>query len=127
VHAHRADFKVTYRFYDEKEGGRLRLPIQGYRSDFWYDNPEHSGTNKVFMIWPEFEDENGDVIIDTNKQISKIGKAKMWIVNPKMRNYHKEKIEIGLKGFFMEGSRRVAECEIIEMMDLRINPTEFLK
>jgi hypothetical protein len=76
------------------------------------------------MIWPEFEDENGIVITDTDKHISRTGKARMWIMAPKMRSYHKDKIKVSLKGFFMEGGTRVAECEVIEMVDLLINPRE---
>jgi hypothetical protein len=48
----------------------------------------------------------------------------MWIVIPKMRQFHRDKIKVGLKGFFMEGSRRVAECEVIEILGLLTNPIE---
>ncbi len=54
---HQADFRVVYRFYSMEEGGRKSLPHQGYRSDFYYEHPEHSGSSTIFMIWPEFEDE----------------------------------------------------------------------
>ena len=117
-----ADFKVRYRFLDKQESGRQFLPFQGYRSDFYYDH--EGGQNQVFMIWPEFEDEKGNIILDTSKPVLKEGIASMWILIPKMRSYHKEKIKIGLKGFFREGSRNTAECEVIEIVDLLINPTE---
>jgi len=51
----------------------------------------------------------------------------MWIANPTWRNYHKEKIKIGLKAFFMEGPRKVAECEVIEINGLMTNPTAYIR
>jgi hypothetical protein len=121
---HKADFRVKYRFYSTEEGGRKTLPFQGYRSDFWYEHPEHSRTNQIFMIWPEFEDEKGNLILTDTVPVQQTGTAKMWILVPEGRNYHKSKIKVGLAGYFMEGSRRVAECEVIEIVDLLSNPTE---
>jgi hypothetical protein len=119
---HPPDFRVRYRFYSEKEGGRKSLPYQGYRSDFWYDYENHIPTS-IFMIWPEFEDEHGHLIIEL-KPVSSIGTARMWIIMPKMRAYHQDKIQIGLKGHFMEASRKVAECEVVELLGLNTNPVE---
>jgi len=119
---HRADFKVAYRFYNLEEGGRKMIPYQGYRSDFWYDHPEHSNTNRIFMIHPEFEDAEGAVITASNVSVPERGNARMWILDPQMRSYHHDKIKVGLIGYFMEGSRRVAECEVIEIIDLLVNP-----
>ena len=121
---HRSDFRVKYRFYTSGEGGRKALPFQGYRSDFWYEHPEHSGTNQIFMMWPEFESENGELILDDSVSVPLSGTARMWIIFPVMRMYHKAKIKVGLKGYFMEGGKRVAECELIEILDLLTNPTE---
>ncbi|HMI05354.1 MAG TPA: hypothetical protein VK541_22890 [Pedobacter sp.] len=121
---HPADFKVRYRFYTFQEGGRKSIPHQGYRSDFWYDHPEHNGTNLLFMIWPEFEDENGQVILDDENPVPSAGIAQMWVIAAENRVYHLDKIELGLKGYFMEGSRRVAECEVIEILGLGTNPNE---
>ena len=53
---HYEDFKVKNRFYTKEEGGRDSLPLQGIRSDFWYEHSNHT-INGIFMIWPEFEDE----------------------------------------------------------------------
>jgi hypothetical protein len=121
---HKADFRVKFRFYTKEEGGRQFPPFQGYRSDFYYDHEEHRGTSQIFMIWPEFENEEGLVIIDKEQQIEYSGTARMWIVSPQMRSYHKDKIYVGLNGYFMEGSRHVAECHVIQILDLLINPTE---
>lgn len=121
---HFADFRVKYSFYSNVEGCRKSLPFQGYRSDFWYDHPEHSGTNRIFVIWPEFEEENGDILLNDDVPVPQSGTARMWIIVPESRLYHKDKIKAGLKGYLMEGSRRVAECEVTEIIDLAINPTE---
>lgn len=120
----RADFRVKYRFYSVEDGGREITPFQGYRSDFWYEHSEHSGTNQLFMIWPEFENENGELLLDNAAAVPLTGTARMWILVPEMRNYHRGKINVGLKGYFMEGIRKVAECEVIEILDLQINQIE---
>lgn len=122
--SHQPDFKVKYRFYSESEGGRKSLPFQGYRPDFWYYHNEQPDLNSMYMIWPEFEDETGNIITQTETTVLKEGVARMWIIMPSMRKFHRDKINIGLKGFFMEGSNRVAECEVIELIDLKTNPTE---
>lgn len=121
---HPPDFRVSYRFYDESEGGRKTIPVQGYRSDFWYYNDSQPNPNSIYMIWPEFEDEQGNLITDTTTPVSPFGTARMWIIMPKMRPFHKDKIKVGLKGFFREGSRSVAECEVIEIVGLTTNPSE---
>ena len=108
------DFIVKYRFFTIDEGGRKTgPPTQGYRSDFMYnDNPE-----KIFMIFPEFINDDNQVILDKSVQ-SWSGKANMWIINPDFIDYHKNKIKIGVKGYFMEGFKKTAECEIIELISL---------
>ena len=120
---HPADFRVKYRFYDQSEGGRKTIPSQGYRSDFWYHHKDQPNPNSIYIIWPEFENERGEVITDLNEKISSVGTARMWIISPTMRKFHKDKIVVGLKGFFREGTNSVAECEVIEIMALNSNPS----
>lgn len=98
------------------------LPHQGYRSDFWYDYKKHTPAH-LFMIWPEFEDDEGNVITEDDKPVPASGTARMWIIGASIREYHKNKIQEGLKGYFMEGARRVAECEVVELLGLPTNPT----
>lgn len=117
------DFKVKFKFYLEEEGGRKFLPYQGIRSDFWYESDKHN-MKGIFMICPEFEDENGALI--WSGQVPRAGIARMWIVNSKMRKYHQERIKKGTKGYFMEGATRTADCEVIEIVDLMINETKEL-
>lgn len=124
---HNADFKVKYRFYGAEEGGRqATIPYQGYRSDFFYDHPEHTHADQIFMIWPEFINEHGEVILDNEKSVPASGIAQTWVIAPERRPYHLDKIEVGLIGYFMEGPTRVAVCEVIEVLDLSINPIDSL-
>jgi hypothetical protein len=118
---HAEDFRVKYKFYSEAEGGRQILPFQGIRSDFWYPHPNHK-LNNIFMIWPEFEDENGDIILENDKSVNQQGTARMWIILPQRRSYHQDKIKVGIKGFFKEGNRSTGECEVIEIVGLSENP-----
>jgi hypothetical protein len=118
---HPADFRVKYRFYSEQEGGRKSLPWQGYRSDFYYEHNDHENQHSIFMIWPEFEKTAG-VPLTHEVEVDTEGTAAMWIVDPQRRVYHRDKISVGLRGWFMEGPRRVAECEVIEVLGLLTNP-----
>jgi hypothetical protein len=111
------DFIVKYRFYTEKEGGRKTgTPEQGYRSDFMY--AEDDGQKRIWMIHPEFLDENGKVIIDKTIHVPETGQAQMWIINERFYDLHKQRITIGQKGFFMEGGTKMAECEVIAIVNL---------
>lgn len=121
---HPPDFRVKYRFYNESEGGRKTVPGQGYRSDFWYYHELQPNPNSIYMIWPEFEDEQGNVMTETEVRVEPTGTARMWVIVPKMRQMHRDRIKVGLKGYFMEGSRRVAECEVIEIVGLNSNPSD---
>src|SRR4051794_20745747 len=112
------DFRVKYRFYTPEEDGRQTLPFQGIRSDFWYDHPVHQA-NWLFMIYPEFEDQNEEVILDDRISVPKEGTARMWIINEGAKPYHKQRITIGTKGWFRESARATGECEVIEIMALK--------
>lgn len=114
------DFRVKYRFFNQEEGGRKNPPYQGYRSDFKYVKQEKE--NQAFMIWPFFEDEEGNFLPEDETSVSQKGIASMRILNPKMRPYHQQRIKVGVKGFFVEGPRKVAECEVIEVLGLFTNP-----
>ncbi|AKP28247.1 hypothetical protein MKU65_02915 [Leptospira interrogans] len=115
------DFRVKYRFLTEKEGGRKTIPYQAYRSDFAYENFKPNNGD-IYMIWPEFLDSSGKVIRDRNNSVEISGQAYMWILVPEMRKFHRERIQIGTKGFAMEGNRKTAEYEVIEIIGLLENP-----
>jgi hypothetical protein len=115
----RPDFRVKYRFYSKEEGGRYLLPYQGIRSDFWYEHPDHKTYEQsLFIIWPEFENENEEVITDKSMPVLQSGTARMWIINDQFISYHRGKIKLGTKGFFKEGSRSTGECEVIELINI---------
>ncbi|WP_207890964.1 hypothetical protein [Hymenobacter edaphi] len=118
---HSPDFVVRYRFYTPEEGGRWQLPVQGVRFDFTYADKALNGPS-VWMIWPELEDETGAVIRDKTEPVPASGTARMWIINAANRYLHQGKISLGTKGYFMEGTRRVAACEVIEIAGLLTNP-----
>jgi len=118
---HPADFRVRYRFYTKEEGGRSSPPYQGYRSDFWYYHG-NSSENQLFMIWPEFENADGEVILQNDCSVPGSGIARMWVIVPESRPCHYEKIKPGLTGYFMEGLRKLADCEVIEAVGLLTNP-----
>ena len=87
------DFIIKYRFYSEQEGGRKTgTPSQGYRSDFMYSEDEEN--NSLWIIWPEFLDVNGNVIIDKTINVDANGKAQMWIINKDLIEKHNSRIMI---------------------------------
>ncbi|MBO0950672.1 hypothetical protein [Fibrella forsythiae] len=119
LRGHSEDFKVRYRFYSQEEGGRYSLPHQGIRTDFWYECADHEMTG-VFMICPEFEDEYGDLLLEG--EVLPEGIARMWISNPRMRAYHRSRIQLGTIGYFKEATRSTGVCEVIELVGLMQNP-----
>ncbi|MES2837263.1 MAG: hypothetical protein V4667_07060 [Bacteroidota bacterium] len=119
---HKADFRVKYKFRSQEDGGRKTgNPFQGIRCDFSYSGESE---NKMYMIWPEFEDNEGNVILYNDKSVPNSGTARMWIINNEMRPFHYDKIKVGVKGNFREGAIYSADCEVIEELDLKINPTK---
>jgi len=43
----------------------------------------------------------------------------MYVLNAELRPEHKRRIRVGIKGFFVEGARRTASCEVVEVLGLR--------
>lgn len=119
---HKADFRVKYTFRSPENGGRQTgEPYQGIRSDFSFLGEDEK---VLYMIWPEFENQDGQLILEKNCRVPKSGTARMWIINDEMRPFHYDKIKIGTKGYFREGGTFSADCEVIEILDLNINPTK---
>lgn len=115
----KCDFIVKYRFLNPEEGGRKTgNPMQGYRSDFMYSGDEKE--KQQWMIWPEFLDKQNNIILDKSLRVPDFGNAQMWIINDALVDLHKGRIKIGLKAFFMEGPHKVAECEVIEVVNLNL-------
>ncbi len=121
IRGYRADFRVRYRFYDQSESGRRRLPRQGYRCDFAYAEDGEEG-KQLYCIHPEFENENGEILMDDTASVPAEGTARMWVLFPEMRRIvHAKRIRPGIRGFFMEGPRRVGEVEVLDVIDLAEN------
>jgi len=119
---YKADFRVKYKFRSSEDGGRKTgEPFQGIRSDFSIVGETES---KMYMIWPEFEDSEGNVLLYNDKSVPNQGTARMWIINNEMRPLLYDKIKIGMKGNFREAAMFSADCEVIELLDIKINPTK---
>lgn len=118
---HPPDFRIRYRLYSEEEGGRKRPVFQGLRCDFSYDGDDIKEMG-IFAIHPEFEDDFGDIVLDKSHPVPKQGTARMWILFPEMRReVHINRIKKGVIGYFMEGSRKVGQVEVIEILGLNTN------
>ena len=47
----------------------------------------------------------------------------MWILIPERRaEIHRNRIRVGVQGFFMEGSKKVAEATVTCVVNLHSNP-----
>ena len=118
---HECDFKVEYELFTPENGGRKNNPYQGIRFDFWYECENHDNQERLYMIYPEFENSDGELIL--NGPVLRSGTARMWIVNPEWRVYHQKRIQINTIGYFHEGIR-IGKCKVIEIIGLNSNPTE---
>ncbi|WP_256721801.1 MULTISPECIES: hypothetical protein [Paenibacillus] len=115
------DFSIKYLIYSEEEGGKKHPVFQGLRCDFAYDGDDIKETG-IFAIHPEFEDKCGSIILDRNLPVPKQGTARMWILFPEMRReVHINRIKVGVIGYFMAGSRRLGQVEVIEILGLNSN------
>lgn len=115
------DFEVSYSFISQKDGGREYPPHQHTRWDFLYegDDPSIEGLN---MIWPEFIDNVTSEVLPEG-QVPMEGRALMFILMSERRPFHGKRIKIGTKGYFMEGSHKVAKCTVTKVMGLYDNPS----
>ena len=120
LRGHKSDFIVCYRLFSQSEGGR-ELTFQHLRCDFMYagDKPE----NGIYMIHPELLNEAGQPLED-DISVPLKWRASMWIVVPEMREkVHRSRIDVGTKGYFMEGSRKIGEVVVEKIVGLHENPT----
>jgi hypothetical protein len=111
-------FEVRYCLIPYSDGGREQPPKQHIRWDFLYEEDDPS-SDGISMVWPEFVDENGKLRSENDIPIE--GIALMFIVDPARRGFHKKRIAVGVRGFFMEGSRKVGKCEVTAVLGLASN------
>ena len=111
------DFEVSYVFQADPELSSV-IPCQGMRTDFLYeaDDPRVDG---VHMIWPEFLDESGQVILSTAAGISQQGHANMWIMNDSVRDIHRSRIMVGVMGWMVFGTKKLAKVRVERVMGLK--------
>jgi hypothetical protein len=111
-------FEVVYRFLSTDEGGRNSPPHQHTRWDFVYEDDDPSADG-IWMIWPEFIAPDGQVLPEG--VVPSSGRAFMYIVNLDNEPYHRKRIDIGTKGAFVEGTKKVAVCEVVAIHALAID------
>jgi hypothetical protein len=119
IRGHRPDFIVRYQLFAPDAGGR-KVTYQHLRCDFMYhgDDPHTDG---ISMIHPEFLDQDG-MPLDDGIPVALKGQASMWILVPEARAAHRTRLTVGTRGYFMEGSRRVGEVLVEEVVGLHENP-----
>lgn len=112
------DFLVEYRFIPYEDGGRVQRPSQGYRSDLHYDG-EDIQKDGLHMVYPEFLNTDGSVILDMEEMVPWTGRAYMWILFFEKRWHHHRKLALpGKRCWFMEGPKKVAEATVIDQIGL---------
>ena len=71
----------------------------------------------AFQVHYRFLSPDGGALPEGEVPMS--GVADMFLVNPDRASYHRQRIAVGTKGYFMEGPKRVAECEVVALRSLR--------
>ena len=109
------DFLANIRILPPGEGGRRSPPHNGIRWDLRYgDGPAGSG---VFAIWPLFMAADGSTIIGPLETGITLN-ARMFILFPEMRDYHRRRLTVGTRFFCMEGNKSCAEGVVTEITGL---------
>ncbi len=112
------DFEVHYRFFSAEEGGRQGPAFQGYRCDWKYADLEEERPDQVWKIWPIYLDNNGQLLPE-NTEVPNQGIAQMLIVDKGLKeSVHKNRIRVGIRGYFVEGLKRIAEASVTRVVDL---------
>ena len=89
-------------------------PHQHIKWNFRYDDKSiHTGT---FMIWPEFLGLDGKLL--PAGEVPPLGQADMFFFGPGPQELHRQHIRPGVRGYFVEGSRRMGVCEVVEVLGL---------
>ena len=107
------DFEIEYSWVSE-----VQRPFQHMRSDFRY--PETFNDEGIWMIWPEFIDNDGNVILNF-ETLPESGRATMWILvrEEKYLKMHRERLKVGLVGELVVGSRVLARAKVTKILGLK--------
>ena len=107
-------FRVKYR----KLESNCRLS-NGARPDFKFT--VDLGNKYVFFLYPEFETLSEDSIVGDEWEALDIGTAiihnPITLDNEEYLQMIRKRVEIGATAYFMAGSERVAELEIVEIIN----------
>jgi hypothetical protein len=112
----KCDFVVEYKFIANQSDYQVKLS-QGMRSDFSY--AEDDEEMPVYMIWPEFENDSGEIIEDKEAVILNHGRARMWVMLDEQRQMHKERLTLGQEGYLVAGSHKIAKVKVIDLVSLK--------
>lgn len=110
------DFEVEYEIIGSSEENTNFT--QGARCDFLYegDDPAVDG---IHMIWPEFLDDQGNVILDKKIRPRLKGKATMWILDDNSRrNIHQKRLTVGTSGYWVAGTSKIAKVNVTKIIGL---------
>jgi len=111
------DFIVSYRLVDPDCLSGSRNVHQGIRWNLIYEE-DIVQKQQVYMVFPEFIEQNGTVILDSAKPLDLDGYAGMWVLTNDMISFHLGRLRVGDKCYFVEGSKIMAECEVIQIGNL---------
>lgn len=116
---HPPDFRAAISFLSEEQSGRKHPPRQGiYRPDIRYADDVNT---QAWMVWPLFlsVDESE---LENGAPVPERCNANFYIIDENLRReVHALRLKVGVQFDLVEGSRRVAVCEVIEMLSLRDN------
>ncbi|MEH6343460.1 MAG: hypothetical protein V7785_00110 [Bermanella sp.] len=115
LYDHKDAFEAVITILTKSEGGRSCPPHNGIRWDFIY--AENQPENTMYMIWPEFVDDNGDAL-DKGLFLEGTLKARMHIFSEDMVPLHAERISVGTKFYSVEGPKRVAYSIVTKITGL---------
>lgn len=101
-----ADFEIDYTFIDENF-----TPFVGMQTHFKYITDDQ----EVWIIFPEFLDKEGIVMMDKRETPALKGKAEMWIINKDNTEKHKSKLYVGMRAYITFFHRILAEVIVTKI------------
>jgi translation elongation factor EF-Tu-like GTPase len=114
LYNHSETFEAEITILTEAQGGRKSPPHNGIRWDFKY--VEDSSNNVIYMIWPEFVDDQGDAI-DRDLFLEGTLKARMHVVVEDMLPFHLSRLSVGTRFYCVEGPHTVAHGVVTKITD----------
>lgn len=110
IFGRKADFQVAYRLFSFSEGGRYTPAYQGIR---WDSRLADETQPHNWMVYPEFIDADGFII--PNGPVAPVGRANMFPLHTTLRTKYQQLVQLGTRGYFVEGSQRMGVWEVLEV------------